>query len=165
MVTPEPDVAAPGAARDVAPTRTAPGVLRWLPLIALGGACGTAVRAALEGAFPPAPGAVPWTTLAINVAGSFLLGLLLETLSAAGPDHGARRAVRLALGTGVLGGFTTYSTFMIETADRLREGHQVVAVAYLLGTVLVGLASAYAGIATASRTHRRLAGRSTGGRP
>jgi CrcB protein len=128
--------------------------LRWIPLILLGGSLGTAARAGLETLFPPAPAALPWTTLLINVIGSFVLGVLVEALSAAGPDQGARRAVRLTLGTGVLGGFTTYSTFMVETADRLRDGHVLVALAYLVGSVLLGLAAAF-GISIASQAHRR----------
>jgi CrcB protein len=146
------DVARSGTA--AVPAAGASATVRWLPLIVLGGALGTGARAALEQSFPPAPAGVPWTTLAINVAGSFLLGLLLASLSAAGPDRGPRRGVRLTLGTGVLGGFTTYSTFIVETADRLREGHTVLAVAYLLGSVLVGLIAAGAGITTATRVHR-----------
>lgn len=151
MKTPEADVAAPTATYGGEPSGRTPGVFRWLPLIILGGALGTATRAALEQSFAPQPDALPWITLAINIVGSFLLGLLLETLSAAGPDHGSRRAARLTLGTGMLGGFTTYSTFMIETADRLRDGAVVVASGYLLGSILVGLGAAFAGLATASR--------------
>jgi CrcB protein len=131
-------------------------------LIVLGGALGTAGRAALEGAYSPAVDALPWVTLVINVAGSFLLAMLLEALSTAGADRGWRRAVRLAVGTGVLGGFTTYSTFMVESAERLRESHLVVAGAYLVGSVLLGLAAAGAGIAAAAAM-RRAHGRSPRG--
>lgn len=139
-----------------------PGTLRWIPLIMLGGGLGTAARAGLETLFPPAPAALPWTTLMINVIGSFVLGVLLEALSAAGPDRGARRGMRLTLGTGVLGGFTTYSTFMIETAERLRSGHALLAIAYLVGGVIAGLLAAALGISTASRVHRaRREGRDT----
>ena len=143
-----------GSETDESPIRP-PGTLRWLPFIMLGGGLGTAARAGLETLFPPAPAALPWTTLMINVIGSFVLGVLVEALSAAGPDRGARRAVRLTLGTGVLGGFTTYSTFMVETADRLRDGHVLVALAYLFGSVILGLAAAALGIWIASQAHRR----------
>jgi CrcB protein len=146
-----------GAETDESPIRP-PGTLRWLPLIMLGGGLGTAARAGLETLFPPAPAAVPWTTLLINVIGSFVLGVLVEALSAAGPDRGVRRAVRLTLGTGVLGGFTTYSTFMVETADRLRDGHVSVALAYLLGSLVLGLVAAAFGISIASLARRRLRG-------
>lgn len=139
-----------------------PGTLRWIPLIMLGGCVGTAARAGLEARFPPTLAALPWTTLAINLIGSFVLGVLLEALSAAGPDRGPRRALRLTLGTGVLGGFTTYSTFMVETAERLRGGHALLATAYLVGSVIAGLLAAVLGILMASRVHRALrAGRGT----
>ena len=133
-----------------------PGTLRWVPLIMLGGALGTAARAGLETALPAASAALPWTTLAINLIGSYVLGLLLEVLYAAGPDRGTRRGIRLTLGTGILGGFTTYSTFMVETADRLRDGHALIALAYMVGSVLAGLLAAALGITTASRAHPAL---------
>lgn len=129
------------------------GPLRWVSLILLGGCLGTAARAGLETHFPPTLAAFPWTTLIINLVGSFGLGLLLEALSLTGPDQGARRGVRLTLGTGILGGFTTYSTFMVETAERLREGHALLAIAYLVGSVMLGLLAAASGIALASRLH------------
>ena len=82
--------------------------LRWgfIALVALGGAIGTTVRALLAAAFPAHDG-ISWTILAINVVGAFCLGFLLNALARRGPDVGRRRAVRLFVGTGVLGGFTT----------------------------------------------------------
>ena len=128
--------------------------VRWVPLIVVGGTAGTAARAALEQAFPASPAGVSWVTLIINVTGSFLLGVLLDALARTGPDEGRRRAIRLTLGTGVLGGFTTYSTFMLETVDRLRDGHAVLAGAYLVGSIALGLAAAGAGLATSARVSR-----------
>ncbi|MFZ0529304.1 MAG: CrcB family protein, partial [Propionicimonas sp.] len=64
---------------------------RWLGLILVGGTLGTSVRAWLEGTWPAAEGAWPWTTFWINLLGSFLLGLLLEALAATGADAGWRR--------------------------------------------------------------------------
>ncbi len=135
--------------------RTQTPVLRWVPLVVVGGAAGTALRAGLGGAFPVPATGVPWTTLAINVGGSFLLGLLIETLAAGDPDRGWRRTVRLTVGTGVLGGFTTYSTVMLETAERLRDGQAIVAIGYLVVTVLLGVGAAFAGMALASSHARR----------
>ena len=135
-----------------------PGTLRWVPLIMLGGAIGTAARASLEAWLPPSPTGLPWVTLAINLLGSHLLGLLLGALPGAGPDRGLRRAVRLTLGTGILGGFTTYSTFIIETADRLRSGQALLALAYLVGSVAACLAAAALGISMASRARQRRRG-------
>ena len=135
--------------------RTGAPVLRWVPLVVVGGAAGTALRAGLGAVFPALPTAVPWTTLAINVAGSFLLGLLIEALAAGDPDRGWRRTVRLTVGTGVLGGFTTYSTVMLETAERVRDGHAIVAIGYLVATVLLGIGAAFAGMAVASSARQR----------
>jgi len=128
--------------------RTPPGRpnWRWLVLILLGGAVGTSVRAWLEGAWPAQPGAWPWTTFWINIGGSLLLGLLLEGLAVSGPDAGWRRGVRLGVGTGVLGGFTTYSTFAVESVERLRDGSWPVGATYALVSVVVGILAAGAGL-------------------
>ena len=122
-------------------------------VVLVGGAFGTAVRAALESAFPAQPGAWPWTTFAINVSGSFLLGLLLETLSRRGPDAGLRRYLRLGVGTGVMGGYTTYSTFAVETVRLLGLGGAAtfLGIGYALGSVVLGLLAAFAGMWLAAR--------------
>lgn len=76
-----------------------------LPWVIGGGIVGVAAREAVTLALPGVT-----TTLAINVLGAFFLGLLLAFLAARGEDSGRHRRARLALGTGLLGGFTTYST-------------------------------------------------------
>lgn len=102
---------------------------------------GTAIRAALESAFAAAPGAFPWVTFAINVLGSLLLGALLGAL-------GPRKVpLRLALGTGLLGGFTTYSTFIVE----LLALPVLTATAYALGSVLAGVSAAWLAFSLVSR--------------
>ncbi|KTR41398.1 membrane protein [Curtobacterium oceanosedimentum] len=125
---------------------TPPPHLRWrfLGLVALGGAIGTGVRAALAAALPSVDG-ISWTILAINVVGAFCLGLLLETLAHAGPDTGRRRALRLFVGTGVLGGFTTYSTLADDTARLLDVGRWGAGTGYALLSVVLGLVAAAAG--------------------
>lgn len=125
-------------------------------VVLVGGAFGTAVRAALESAFPAQPGGWPWTTFAINVSGSFLLGLLLETLSRRGPDAGLRRYLRLGVGTGVMGGYTTYSTFAVETVRLLGLGGAAtfLGIGYALGSVVLGLLAAFAGMWLAARWSR-----------
>ena len=126
-----------------------------LALIFLGGTLGTAARATLENAAPADPAGIPWMTLTINVTGSLVLGLLLETLTRTGPDAGWRRGARLTLGTGVLGGFTTYSTLAVETVQRLTPGTHFVGVVYALGSTLLGGAAAAAGYGCARRIGRR----------
>ncbi|GAB2769893.1 hypothetical protein GCM10027039_33960 [Terrabacter koreensis] len=129
-----------------------------LALIFVGGSFGTGARAALENAVPADAGGIPWMTLSINVVGSLLLGLLLETLARTGDDTGRRRAARLTLGTGALGGFTTYSTFAVETVQRLTSGSVAIGVAYAAAGVVLGAAAAVAGIAAARRLARNAVG-------
>lgn len=130
---------------------TVPAWLQGAALVALGGAVGTGARAALDAAAPAFPGGVPWTTFAINLLGSFLLGGLLETLAGRGPDDGRRRVVRLLCGTGVLGGFTTYSTFVAETERLLAGGATLTGVGYAVASVVIGVGSAVVGIVVARR--------------
>lgn len=132
-----------------------------LALVGLGGAIGTAGRAALATAVP-AVGGVPVATLTVNLAGAFLLGVLLEALARAGPDAGARRRLRLLFGTGVVGGFTTYSSFATESAVLLLHGSTGVAVGYGLGTVVVGGCATWLGIAAASLGRGHSQGHSQG---
>lgn len=116
-----------------------------LALIVIGGGSGAMLRASVAQTFPAAPGQWPWATFWINVGGSLLLGLLLELLSRA-DDVGWRRSMRLGLGTGVLGGFTTYSTFSVETVELLRSGLWLPGISYALISVLVGIGAALLGM-------------------
>ncbi len=125
-----------------------------LALIVIGGACGTAARAGLEGSFGATAGQWPWITLSINVLGSLLLGVLLELLSS-GDDRGWRRSVRLGVGTGVMGGFTTYSTYAVETVGLMRGGEWLLGLVYALVSVLIGIAAAAAGIVAVRWFRRR----------
>jgi CrcB protein len=113
-----------------------------LGAVFVGGACGTAIRALLGDAFPHADGSWPWTTFCINVIGALLLGFLLEALVRSGEDRGGRRLARLGVGTGVLGGFTTYSTFMVETTGL----PWLLAGGYVVATVVLGAVAAWVGI-------------------
>ncbi|MGN8050846.1 fluoride efflux transporter FluC [Curtobacterium sp. 22159] len=139
---------------DARPVR--PPHLQWasLALVALGGAIGTAARAALSEALPARDG-ISWTVLVINVVGAFLLGLLLEALAHRGPDIGRRRRLRLFVGTGVLGGFTTYSTLADDTARLLADGRWGAGSASALLTVLLGLVAVVAGLWVAALVRPR----------
>ncbi|MGP5726010.1 fluoride efflux transporter FluC [Arthrobacter rhombi] len=126
---------------------------RHLGLVVVGGVFGTAAREGLTLALPGING-LPTTTLMINIFGAFLLGLLLESLLRAGSDQGVRRTLRLMLGTGFCGGFTTYSAFAVD-ARLLFDGHwplggPAAGVALIAATVLIGAAATWAGLATAS---------------
>lgn len=113
-------------------------------LVFLGGCFGAGVREALT-VIVPAAGPIPTPILIANLLGAFLLGLLLEALIRS-TSRGAARA-RLLLGTGVLGGFTTYSALALAVAELVIEGQQWIALAYGAGTVIVGALATWAGIA------------------
>lgn len=97
------------------------------------------------------------TTFAINIVGAFLLGLLLEGLARLGPDIRRRQRVRLLVGTGMLGSFTTYSTLAVDTDLFLRSNQWWAAGSYAAGTVLVAMVATTAGIAIAARLRSRSA--------
>jgi CrcB protein len=141
--------------------RSRPVHLHWrsVGLVALGGVFGTAAREALALALPlriPA-GGFPLAILLINVGGAFLLGLLLEAVTRRGSDTGPRRTLRLLLGTGFLGGFTTYSALATDTALLLGSpvaGPFGLAAGYALGSVLAGAIATWAGIAVGAVASR-----------
>jgi len=133
-----------------------------LGLVALGGAVGTGIREALALTWPTPAGGLPVTILAINLVGAFVLGALLEALARRGPDEGRRRALRLLVGTGVLGGFTTYSALATDTAA-LAGSALGTALAYAALSIVVGAVASLAGVAAGGALHRRsAAGRGTG---
>lgn len=119
---------------------------------------GTAGRYLLTEALPSWHG-VPVATLGANLAGAFVLGTLVAALARRGPDEGLRRATRLLLGTGFLGGFTTYSSLAVETDALLRGGQAALGLTYALGTVVLGALAAAAGILLAARRRAGEGGR------
>ncbi|MFB2598997.1 CrcB family protein [Herbiconiux sp. P17] len=125
----------------------------YLGLVALGGMVGTALREAISLGIAPI-GGFPIAIFGINVVGAFVLGGLLELLALRGPDEGRRRRIRLLVGTGVLGGFTTYSSFATDTALLLGEGSAGVAILYAFATLLTGAFATWAGIALGMRLGR-----------
>jgi fluoride exporter len=124
-------------------------------LVFVGGVGGTAARYAVDRAVGPW-GVWPAATFLVNVVGAFLLGVLLESLVRRDPDVTTR--LRLLLGTGFLGAFTTYSALAVETDGLVRDGYASVAVGYAVGTVVVGFVASTVGIWVASR-RRAVSGR------
>ena len=115
-------------------------------LVAAGGAAGALARWSVgTGA---ATGAFPVRTLLLNLTGAFLLGVLVARV----PVRNARdEAVRLLLGTGVLGGFTPFSTYAVEVARRLPH-HAGIAVAYAIVATAAGVLAANVGLAVGRAT-------------
>lgn len=113
-----------------------------------GGALGTSIRAALA-SLQPSDTLIPWATFAVNLAGALLLGFLLETLALTHPDTGWFKRFRLFAGTGLMGGFTTYGTFILEVDTRVASHHALIALAYALVSVVLGLVMAGLGVAAA----------------
>ena len=117
--------------------------MKWWLLFAGGGA-GSVLRYAV-GLWVEArtgPG-FPWGTFAVNVSGCFLIGVL-ATLA---DEHAwITPAARLALVTGVLGGFTTFSTFGLETWELVEDGRALLALANAAASVLMGLAAVVIGV-------------------
>jgi CrcB protein len=111
--------------------------------VALGGVLGALARYALGLGWPTRSGAFPWTTFAVNVSGCLLVGVLLVRLLEAGSVHPLWRPF---LGTGVLGGYTTFSTYAVDTRTLVAGGHAGLALAYALGTLVAALLAVQVGV-------------------
>jgi CrcB protein len=129
--------------------RARPGILA---VIAAGGMLGASARYGMARWLPVQPGQFPWATFWTNIIGSFVLGFLLVLLLERFPPT---RFVRPFLGTGVLGAFTTMSTYEVETALLLKDGHPATAATYGIGSLLAGLTVAYLGILAGRLTPAR----------
>ena len=124
-----------------------------LGAIAVGGGFGALARYGLTQLLPTPPGHFPWATFTTNVLGCLLIGVLMVLITEVRPAH---RLVRPFLGVGVLGGFTTFSTYAVEIRELLRPGTVGVAFAYLAGTLVAALLAVLAGTwATRSLTRTR----------
>ena len=122
--------------------------------IAVGGALGAAARYGAGRAWPDPPGAVAWTTLGINVIGCLLIGVLMPIVVERGRGHPLLRPL---LGTGVLGGFTTFSTYAVDAQSLLAAGRWGAAVGYLMLTLLAAVAAVALGQLMGRRMGRRSA--------
>jgi CrcB protein len=116
----------------------------------LGGLVGTAARLALDAAIPHGDSDFPLSTLLINVAGSFALGLLV-----AGVGPNARDWVRAGLGPGLLGSFTTFSAVVVSLLALSTSDHLPTAIVYLVLSVVLGFAAALLGLQLGRRMAQR----------
>ncbi|MEO3804624.1 CrcB family protein [Nonomuraea sp. B1E8] len=114
-----------------------------LAVIAAGGALGALARHGVQTAMPAGPADFPWATFWINVSGCLLIGVLMVVITEVRRAH---RLVRPFLGVGVLGGYTTFSTYADGVRQTVEAGAPVTGLAYLAGTLLAALAAVVAGM-------------------
>lgn len=134
------------------PARERPNHLRpaAIGLVVVGGALGAAGREAVVLAVPDVDG-LPLAILLVNVVGAFVLGLLYESLTRRPPGEPRAGRLRLLLGTGFCGGFTTYSTLATGTALLVDTSRTDVATVYVAATLVVGTVATVLGIVVGSR--------------
>ncbi len=111
--------------------------VKTIAVIAVGGALGAAARYGLAHAWPTPQGGFPWAIFLVNVSGCLLIGALM----ALGPAP----LTRYFLGTGVLGGYTTFSAYTLDFAHLVSAGRVGLAFAYLAGTLAAALAAVHVG--------------------
>jgi CrcB protein len=115
-----------------------------LAAVSVGGAAGACARFGITTAWPATVDGFPWATFVINVSGCLLIGVLMVVIEQVWPR---RRLLRPFLGTGVLGGYTTFSTYVVD-AQRLLDQHAAgTALTYLAATLVSALLAVYAGTA------------------
>lgn len=112
--------------------------------VGLGGFAGASGRYLLSSAFVSANQRFPWITLAINLIGSFLIGIVAEFAARTGSSDSG---LTLFLKVGLCGGFTTFSSFSLEMLGLLEQGRTAAGVGYALLSVLLCLAGTFAGAA------------------
>ncbi|GAA3985393.1 hypothetical protein GCM10022384_37160 [Streptomyces marokkonensis] len=126
--------------------------------VSLGGGAGAAARYAATLWWPTRTGGFPWTTFWVNVAGCAVIGVLMVVVTEVWAGH---RLARPFLGTGVLGGFTTFSTYAVDIHDLLAADQVRTGLACLVATPLAALTAVW----LATRTARRVLAPRTGGGP
>jgi CrcB protein len=125
---------------------------RWvLPVIALGGMIGASARRELELLWSASPDQWPWATLVTNVSGCVLIGMLMVQVVEVGRAH---PLLRPFIGVGLLGGYTTFSTYALQTRMLWAHGRPDLSVLYLLLTPALALAGVVAGVVAARALHR-----------
>ncbi|MFG2466917.1 fluoride efflux transporter CrcB [Streptomyces canus] len=116
-------------------------------VVALGGSLGAAARYALSLHWPTPPGGFPWATFWTNVVGCAVIGVFMVVITDVWAAH---RLVRPFFGTGVLGGFTTFSTYAVDIQKLVDHGRPATGLAYLAATLLAALTAVWLA-ATATR--------------
>ncbi|MFE2374240.1 fluoride efflux transporter CrcB [Streptomyces sp. NPDC059398] len=139
------------------PRRHGPFLGPWpvLAAVSLGGVCGASARYGAALLWPTAAGTFPWTTLLVNVVGCAVIGVFMVVITDVWAAH---RLVRPFFGTGVLGGFTTFSTYAVDIQRLVDGGHARTGLAYLVLTLVAALAAVWS---TVWLTRRAVAWRQT----
>lgn len=114
-----------------------------LAVVALGGGLGALARYGLALLLPTSPGQFPWSTFVTNTLGCLLIGVLMVLITEVWTAH---RLVRPFFGVGVLGGFTTFSTYAVEIRGLLHPGSFGHAFAYLAGTLVAAMLAVLTGV-------------------
>lgn len=130
-IDPDVDLRQPGQQRELLRSQGA-----ILAATSCGGAIGALARYGLITAWPTPAGHFPWAVFTINVLGCFLIGVLMVSITEIRPAH---PVVRPFLGVGILGGFTTFSTYTNDIRALLHPGAAVTAFGYLAGTLVCAL--------------------------
>lgn len=112
-------------------------------VVALGGAAGACARYGASLLWPTAGDGFPWTTLVVNVIGCAVIGVFMVVISEVWAAH---RLVRPFFGTGVLGGFTTFSTYAVDIQRLIDDGRARSGLAYLGLTLLAALAAVWSAV-------------------
>jgi CrcB protein len=120
----------------------------------VGGCLGALARYGVALLYPDKDGTWPTATFLVNMAGAFVLGCLLEGLARRGEDAELRRFLRLGIGTGFIGAFTTYSTLATDADLLMKDNHLALAIAYTLISVAGGLLFSAVGIKLATAHHK-----------
>ena len=111
--------------------------------VAGGGALGSLLRYFLAGAIQPAGSAFNWGIFVVNISGGLLMGLIVE---ASALKLNLSPELRAFLTIGILGGYTTFSTFSLDSALLLQKGQYIAAAGYMIGSVTLSVLALFAGL-------------------
>jgi CrcB protein len=114
-----------------------------LLLVMAGGAAGSALRYGVSAALSAVPSLFPWSTILVNIVGSFVLGFVAGSV---GTPLELQQNTRMLLGTGLCGGFTTYSAFAVESVVLAEQRAYLLLGTYIICTLVGGAMAAWGGI-------------------
>ena len=113
-------------------------------LVGAGGALGAMARFAVGGLLGSLPNGFPLATFVINIAGSLAMGVLVGLLARTTPQF--QNEIRLFVAVGIFGGFTTFSSFSLDTISMLERGDVLLAMLYVVGSVALALLGLWIGM-------------------